>query len=224
MDIINVGELSFSNKEELKDYARGILRSAKLNRYLTGETFYFVDCIFRMHYNYNRLCGTGTYKLGVRKCSLNPKNKQFFVKVGGKTAQEFSYLKAITSPSAVTRVKKALRDVVMNDSWKYKNIYFEVNSDSKGYVICPVTNLKIRKEDSHLDHYPKQFDEIVWEWLDIFGMSFEDAGDMIDSMNKGELLSDFRNFHLKVATYRVVLNKVNMQRPKAVTQCNVQCI
>jgi len=76
----------------------------------------------------------------------------------------------------------------------------------------------IQRKDSHIDHYPKQFDEIVEEWVKKYNVKSEDV-ELVDGgdnttvceMVDKELLESFVNYHKEQATYRIVLNKVNLQ-------------
>lgn len=76
-------------------------------------------------------------------------------------------------------------------------------------------------KSSHLDHYPKQFDQIVHEWcsennLVLEDIKLEDSKDnsCVNILADKDLEKNFFDYHLRVAEYRVVLNKVNLQRGK----------
>lgn len=82
--------------------------------------------------------------------------------------------------------------------------------------------MKIKKREAHLDHYPKQFDEIVKDWVNKYNVKAEEVelinlGDntTVWEMADKDLLNKFIEMHKEVAQYRVVLGKVNLQRSPA---------
>lgn len=131
-------------------------------------------------------------------------------------------MKAITPKKKSSYVKETLRAAIKDQVMEWKDNYFMENADRLGYVICPETKLKVKKKNSHIDHYPKQFDEIVKEWIDMHELSSEEIvlvsnGDNSTAwdMEDKSLLESFINYHKEQATYRIVLDKVNLQRGKS---------
>lgn len=109
----------------------------------------------------------------------------------------------------------------MQQQWDAKTKYFEENQDSKGYVLCQVTGLKIKYKEAHVDRYPVKFETIVANWfkennLTSDSFELEDGGDdtMCDLIKDKDLEKSFYEYHLNNATYRIVLPKVNLQAPQ----------
>lgn len=220
--MIKAGGKTFKTKTTLTNYCKYVLNNAELNSILEGEWFEVVNDVLRMHECYSEKTKGLDYKIGVRTCFINPRNRQFFILRSDGSDTDFSFYKAMSSTSKQTRIKQILRESIKEQTIDYKDKYFLLHQDSQGYVVCPETNLKIKKKDSHIDHYPLQFDEIIKEW----SFQFEIDSESIELLAPGDnatvwkfkdenILDSFVQFHEYVAAYRVVLNKVNLQRKRA---------
>lgn len=215
------GGMTFQSKEKLINYIRYVLRNQELNKPLEGKWFDVLDDVLKGHENYNQKVGNGSYKIGVQICPVNPKNRHFIVIREDGSVTDFSFYKALTTKTHSSEVKSALRAVVKDQVVDYKKEYFEKNAIGR-YCICPETGLKITMKTSHLDHYPKQFDEIVADWLKENKLKIKDIeleeskdNDVTNYLTDKSLAESFYNYHLRVAQYRVVLAQVNLQRKKA---------
>lgn len=219
---IKAGNKTFKTKTTLASYCQYVLNNAKLNSLLEGEWKEVISSVLRMHEDFEEKTKSGEFQIGVRKCLINPRNRQFFVLRADGSDTDFSYKKAITPKSKAGYVKETLRAMIKDQTVEYKETYFTENQDSKGYVLCAETGLKIKLKDSHIDHYPKQFDEIVKEWVESKGLKSKDIvliqppdNSTFWPMEDKALAEDFELFHKSVATYRIVLDKVNLQRGRA---------
>lgn len=218
---IKKGGMTFQNKEKLKNYIKFVLNNQDINKLLEGKWLLVVDDVLRGHQEYKQKVGNGSYQIGVTTCPVNPRNRHFFILREDGSSTDFSYIKALTTPSHATEVKKALREVIREQTIAYKDNYFKENAIGK-YCICPETGLKITKKTSHLDHYPVQFDEIVSAWLENNKLKIKDVllepsrdNDVMNYLVDKDLAKNFYDYHLEVAEYRVVLDAVNRQREKA---------
>ena len=217
-----VGLRSFKTKKQLQEACKVVLNGVDDTKYLSGEDFELIDYVLKMHQRYTEKVGKGSYKLYVQDCPFNPKNRHFMIEREDGSEVDFSYYKSISGFSLETRVKTLLRYSIEPQSKGYKSQYFKQNKDSQGYVRCAETGLKIKKTESHLDHYPLQFEEIVYNWFmknklklkDLDIQPKHDNGYYWEILNEG-LADDFIAYHRQVATYRVVLAKVNLQRSRA---------
>lgn len=214
---IKAGNKVFTSKKKLLNYCKYVLNSRV--DFLEGEHLEVLKGVLELHEDYDSKVGKGDFKLGIRPCPVNPRNRQFYILRSDGTNTDFSYVKCINKPSKATSLKKALRNLVMDQVMGYKEDYFNKNKDYNGYVICPVTKLKINKKSSHLDHYELQFNEIVKLWIEKEGIDTKNitlvkSGDNDYDMDIKEenIRESFYNFHKEHASYRVVLDKVNLQR------------
>ncbi len=212
---LEVNGWEFSSKTKLKEYCRSVLGSQPSGLPLEGKALDVVGSMFKRHTEYRQKTRGLDYFISVRQCDVNFKNNQFYIERsdGGEVAFSYTYLINMPSPDAA--IKTLLRNAIREQTIVYKTEYFKENQDRSGFVICPVTELKIKRCSSHLDHYPVQFDEIVLGYhLTEEQRQILLITEDVDAPEKVKILDDFREHHLKVATYRVVLDKVNQQRPK----------
>ena len=220
---IKIGSKTFATKQELKTYVQGVLNTTTKGVLLTGLRFKVVDWVFRNHPSYEDKVNGQDYSISVRTSSGPKKtNKEFYIIREDGSETEFSYVKAITGKrSKITDIKHTLRHLVMQQQWDFKKKYFEENQDSKGCVVCPITNLKMKYKESHLDHFPIKFETIVANWFKENNLTsetfeLEDGGDNSVCMivKDKALEQSFIAYHEQNVQYRVVLAKVNLQAPQ----------
>ena len=218
---MNFAGYQFKTKTEVISYLSDVLRSYKSGDVLSGKPFNIADGVFRLHPRYKEKTKGRSYKIEIAECHVNKKNNKFMVAYCDGEFSDFSFHKALSYPSIETRVKAALRRHVDYQTIKYKEDYFASNKDSKGFILCQATNLKIKIKECHLDHYPMQFEEIVFNWISNSSLDFHDIelvyyGDDCETLIlKDEcLIQSFADYHKEVASYRLVLAKVNLQREK----------
>ena len=216
--MIEIAGKKFKTKATLTAYCKYVLNNADLFTTLRGEWGEVIDGLFHRHYAYDSLTGGVGYEIKVRNCHVNPRNRQFYIEREDGSETDFSYVKCISPKSKSDRIKEILRELIREQTIEYKTKYFAENSDSRGFVICPETNLKMKRNDSHLDHYPKQFNEIVADWFAVNNLTFDSleilSGDECWTLKDRKLSKSFFAYHEKVAEYRVVLDKVNQQRKR----------
>lgn len=215
------GGMTFQSKEKLRNYIKFVLNNQDITKMLSGKWFDVVNDVLKDHEHYKQKVGEGTYQIGVTTCPVNPRNRHFYILREDGSSTDFSYYKALSTRSHTTDVKKALRDSVRDQAVSFKEEYFKNNAKG-AYCICEETGLKVTKKTSHLDHYPKQFDELVADWLKDKGLKLADIeltpsrdNDVQDYLKDEALAKDFYDYHKENAKYRVVLSAVNMQRKKA---------
>ena len=220
MAIVIAGGKTFKTKKSLLEHCKYILNNTKKGL-LEGKTLELIDDVLRMHPRYIEKVGTEDYQIGIRNCTVNAHNNQFYILREDGSDTDFSYYKCLLAESKETKFKKALRHLVKDQSIRFKEDYFKSYAKG-GYVICPVTNLKIKKKDSHLDHFPTQFEEIVEDWMELNSIRLKDiklksGGDNSTCwfIDNKFLEESFYKYHEDKAEYRVVLNKVNLQRHRA---------
>lgn len=221
--VTKIGSKTFATKQELKDYVKGVLYRVKKGEPLTGINRKVVDTIFRNHPNYEYKTQEQLYEIAARTSSgPNKQYLEFYIIREDGTETDFSYTAALSGKTCrITSIKQALRNTVQQQIWDAKVDYFEKNQDSKGYVVCPVTNLKMKYKESHADHYPVKFEAIVANWLSANGLSSAtfavtdgDDNSICMVVTDKELERSFYEYHKEHAKYRIVLAKVNLQAPQ----------
>jgi len=220
--IVNAGGKTFKSKASLTRYCQYVLHNARLGCYLKGEWEQVMRDVFKMHHHYDSKTKGMSYKIGVRDGMFTSKDREFFIKRSDGTTTDFSYRKAINQRKNLAYVKAALREAVNDQVYNYKMHYFERYADRNGYVVCAETNLKCTIRESHIDHYPIQFDEILQKWADENGVKSEEVELISNGDNSTtwrikdqKLVDSFVEMHKEMARYRIVLNKVNTQRKRA---------
>lgn len=215
------GGKGFKTKKDLQMYCKGILNKYEFD-ILTGEDFEVINDVFKMHPRYEEKVGGCSYDIFVSTSDINPIYNQFMIERTDGIIVDFSYYKAISGYSYETKVKETLRSVIIDQQKGFRKQFINDNIDHKGYIRCQETNLKAKPSEMHVDHYPLQFEEIVNHWFIEKGLTLKTLK-IYPSDGKGynwvfedpSLSEDFYNYHLKHAKYRMVLNKVNLQRCKA---------
>ena len=220
--MIKAGGKNFKTKSSLTNYCKFVLNNAEVNSILRGEWGDVLKDVLRMHEDFMEKTLGQSFEIGVRQCNVNWRNRQFYVLREDGSDTDFSYRTAISSKDKLSHLKATLRDSINEQTIAYKNKYFQENADRQGYVKCPETGLKIKKKDCHIDHFPIQFDEIIKNWAELNNLASENIllvpppdNGTVWFMQDTELLQSFKDYHEAVATYRLVLNKVNLQRKKA---------
>lgn len=219
---IKAGGKNFKSKEKLTNYIKFLLINHKTHTPLAGSEFAVIDDVFKMHEHYYAKTKGMTYEICTTQCDVNPRNNKFYIKREDGAEIDFSYYKALTPHSKLTKLKCALRRLVDDQTKSYKKQYFEEVGDYEGKVYCPVTGLKIGFANSNLDHYPTQFDELVFNWLKENKLDYKEIEltDTKDTNDRGRMKSkkleeSFYKYHLENANYRIVIREVNQQRSKA---------
>lgn len=221
--MIKAGGKNFKTKTTLTNYCKFVLNNAEIDTILRGEWEEVMKDVLRMHEDFLGKTLGKPFEIGVRQCPVNWRNRQFYILRQDGSDTDFSYRIAISSKGKLSHLKATLRDAINSQTIDYKTKYFEDNADRQGYVKCPETGLKIKKKDCHIDHFPTQFDEIIKGWAELNNISSEEVvlvpppdNGTVWFMQDEELLQSFKDYHEAVATYRIVLNKVNLQRKKSV--------
>lgn len=194
--------------------------------YKTGDQikdspfFDLLRSIVNNHYNFAELIGSGIDYFFITNCDIYPKNRKFNIKRTDGTCVDFSYRKAISGkkPTNEKYIKRALRLVIKPFTDSFKKDYFKENSDSKGYIKCPMTGLKTNIKTCHVDHeYPYTFDSLYYKFfmeskIDVNTIPFKKTGGdnrpviLDDAMNK-----KFYEWHKRNAKLRCVYWKANLQ-------------
>lgn len=218
--MIKIGSKEFKTKKALKEYVQAQMYKVKKGEPLKGIHLKVVDYIFRQHENYEEKIKDMDYTISVRTSSgMNKQYREHYIIREDGTETDFSYVKAIAGKTCkISDIKRALRAVILPQQFAAKNNYFEKHQDSQGYVVCPVTNLKVKKKETHTDHFPVKFEKIVADWFADRSLNSEsfvllDGGDnSVNMLVEDKVLEeDFCKYHETHAQYRIVLAKVNLQ-------------
>jgi hypothetical protein len=87
--------------------------------------------------------------------------------------------------------------------------------------LCPVTGLSVNRRNSHIDHDPKSFDDLVGDFIQQDGIVVDevefigfDDGQQRKRFADHELEKRFADFHANNAGLRVVTVTANLKKKK----------
>lgn len=217
-----LGGKSFRTKKEIISACKDVLNGNFGE--LEGEDLNLMLDVLKMHPRYKEKVGNNKYTIMVVVCPINPVNNQFNILFDNGAVEDFSYYKAVKGYSTETKLKETLRQVIDPFHKAYRRTYIRQNLKGK-YLFCEETGLKMLENEAHLDHYPKQFEEIVCDWMKINGYTLSKIK-LIPPSGYGftwnfediSIGKSFIEHHNSVVEYRMVLNKVNLQRCKSKTK------
>jgi hypothetical protein len=149
--------------------------------------------------------------------------KDFFVGKGcfwivrqDNSITDFSYIKCIRGKDNIKEdFSICCRATVSGDVF-YMKIKLFNEKNINGYIICPISSEKVEYSNIHIDHYCPKFRDIVKSFIENnkiqitsemfmrgdkqFGVKFRDI----------ELANKFREYHNKIATYRLLSKTANV--------------
>lgn len=207
---------------KLKNYLKYNLNNVfnPSSRISHGDFYELMIDVVTGHYRADELMGDGVDYFFISNCSINPRNRKFNVaRVDGSTS-DFSYHKALSSTPKKNEleVKKAFRMAVDPFVKDFKRRFFEKNKDSRGYVLCEVTGLKIKISGCHTDHkYPYTFDSLFYRYIKDYNIDvnqvklIEDPADNRPILADEDLISSFYSWHEDNARLRCIYWRANLQ-------------
>jgi len=142
--IFKINQKTYNTKESLKRDIQKIFSSSEygLNEFVNEEHKNILNDLLKYHPYYKEKIGCGI--LGFKIYLTKYKNKSFrLIRVDGSST-DFSYLKCITNPSLLTKIKHCCRSAINKDILIFKDNLFENNSK----IICPVTEEILTKDFS----------------------------------------------------------------------------
>ncbi len=211
------GGLGFPTKAALVAHCKDILYSCELE--FKGQDYDVVVDVLKMHPRYSEKVGRGDYQICIVPCRVNTRNNTYIIKKANGEVEDFSYYKAVSKYTPETRVKNCFRKLVSKDHKAARLEYLAKNKAPNGKVFCEETKLKIKPSEAHLDHYPLQFEEIVGMWFSENGLGVSNVKFNLDGeLESKEQAQSFIDYHKAHVKYRLVMNKVNLQRGKANTK------
>jgi hypothetical protein len=214
----------FKTKTTLTNYVKDfILNGNELGEIKNKDHIELLNELVKQHYNYEYLKGCGIKSFYITNCDINPRNKKFNILRNDLSSVDFSYKKAILAkePKHISYLKRAFRLIVKEQTDLFKQNYFLQNQDSKGYIVCPISNLKFKKTECHVDHMPpKTFDFIFNDFFDCYKIDsksiiIEKTGfDNRPIILNKEIETLFFNYHKEKAELRCLYWRSNLQLPK----------
>lgn len=208
-----LGNLAFSSKEQIKRYVQSIFARYEDGQRLNSTDESFVLDLLEWHPSASQKMGCGIHyiKIHVPPPWYNSKGFQI-VRFDGSTT-DFSYRVCLTPKLADQSVKflAACRSAIAPQIAAFKRESF---GDSES-IYCTVTHRFIRWDESHADHYPKPFIDLVDEYLaasqvDVKTVKFTE-GDNVQACRFADvdLATHWAEWHRQHAQLRVICGKAN---------------
>ena len=128
------------------------------------------------------------------------------------SSTDISFVKCITHPRNIETIKRACRNAVqptIND-FRSKNVIYWVS-------MCHITNEILEKDNTHIDHYDMEFDEVYQIWSKNYTEEY-----LFSKINKTEdnsyetyfvddnIKKDFIEFHNQNTHLRPISKKANL--------------
>jgi hypothetical protein len=203
------------NKKEKKEKCREILYS---NKEISKKNQIFLVDVFKNHREWNVKKGVGVdyIYVDVAHHDKSYNQKCFYIARKDGSVTDISYNKSIHPPSKFTDISTACRYSVKEEIEKFKtqNIIF-------GITKCAITNTILKYDETHIDHYDLDFEDLVKYWL-----KEKNVNEIFKSINttkdltfetfftKQELNSSFIEFHNSNTNLRAVTANANLTRKK----------
>ncbi|MEJ2905053.1 DCL family protein [Pedobacter panaciterrae] len=202
------------NKSQLKERAKAILNNYPLGHIFdsTGLDYKFLIRIFEGHPEYNIKSGLGISEIYIGQGETY-KTRCFFVKRVDGTNTDISYLRSVDGASSkISDIKAACRSAI---KFVIDDVGLSVNY---GIDSCLFTGEILTKENTHIDHYDKPFDEVVNEWIK--HLNIDSVHSCINDGTKDnefdvfftsrELNEDFVLYHNRNTNLRAISKKANL--------------
>lgn len=192
-----------------------------LHSYSPGEIISFEDeiafliDIFQRHPDWDQKKGVGIKHVYVDMESMY-KGKCFFIERVDGTKTDISFIKSIQEINPLYIIKKACRNAVKDYviDFRNKNVVY-------GVTTCPITGEVLTKENTHIDHYNKTFDELCEKWISIEGFTSAYAAikptkdmDIGYSFGVNSIKQSFIDYHNKNTHLRAVSKRANLSELK----------
>ena len=213
-----IGNEFFKTKKALTERIRSILYSYDSDSSLNEDDQRFMMDVFKLHPSVDVKFGNGVKNINVRRNNVFKKNREFWILREDETETDISFLECLTPTDHLKKFKNACRSAV-----KKEIIQFRItNLDHES--LCPITGIKLTKENVHVDHTPPNtFDFIVNEFIRINGInpkSIKLTGDadreISDQFVDTVLSENFVNFHNSIASLRLVSSIANLSDIKKI--------
>lgn len=158
---IAIGDLMFTTKKQIHEYGVTSVKNALITSSKKLENFNFWQDLLNLS-DFDRHRNISNY-LKTVKCieayaEYRDKGEGVFLVTENKKKIDFSWKKAITSPSPLQIFTEVLRDTVRNDVCLWKEMKKEQSRFP--FIRCPITKQIIDIDNTDVDHVSPQFHEI----------------------------------------------------------------
>jgi len=190
-----------------------LLKKYQYGEIINGIDLRFFLSLFEKHANSAEKIGAGIDQLQVRKNQKGGHNKVIFIIRADASEIDISWRKCIETPSHLSRVKDAARDLVRSQVDEFRDRCFADNET----IPCEITKQEIDRGLCHIDHCnPQTFNRMFEDWLskenlDIQQIKIEDVSGTLDKTFTDRITRDsWISFHKEHASLRAIHKTLNL--------------
>lgn len=206
--------LTFTSKAAIKKHIQQIVSRHEVGQPLEGNDFEFIYELLQWHPSASQKMGCGVQHFEIQITKPWNTKSLLLVRVDG-TSTDFSYNVCLNPTLATQHVnfRYAARRAVWDQILEYKTWYFA----GKEYAVCQLTGDRIDWDNSHVDHHPVAFEDLLDHYItglgiDISQVSFSDVDnqaytEFLDS----ELRNHWSEWHRRNAGLRVIKASENLR-------------
>ncbi len=206
---------TFSSQEKAEESARAILYNDVLNTTLNEADHEYMCAYFRLfHLEWEEKIGVGIKNIFRIKEPQYGKVRGFKIVRLDESDTDISFIiERINKNDFKQQFNSALRFIVEPQIFEFK----EKSFGSRLFLLCPIENVEVTKDNCHIDHDSPTFKEIVNSFVlkynikidkDILVKSTDNQ--LIPELANAEMIKQFFDYHKELANLRVVSIKANL--------------
>lgn len=200
------------NKKEMMAYCKLIL-SKPIGYVLDEYEKETIKTLLKNHPEHTLKIKCGIKDIFVGKGLFN--SRCFFIKRVDGSETDFSYRSCLSNPKKIDKFKKACRESVYQDIYKFLD-----DKDNGKTFKCEISGNNLLRKDIHIDHYGEhEFSDIVKMFIAENDINVDEVlfnetmNGCMHTLFKDRILSEtFREFHNKYAKLRIIDKKIHMKR------------
>lgn len=205
--------ITFTSKDAIKKHVQGIFAAYKEGQSLNADDQKFVLALLEWHPHASQKIGVGVASVRIHIPKPWTTKGFLLVRVDGSTT-DFSYKVCLNPKLADQTVKfaAACRRAIAWEVAEFKRSTF----GEEQTVWCSEEMREITKSESHVDHYPVPFCDLVDQYVAQTGIERKNVG-FIEGDNVAVvkfsdplLEQDFANWHRQNAQLRIISGKANV--------------
>ncbi|CAN1553254.1 Protein of unknown function (DUF3223) [Spirosomataceae bacterium] len=204
------------NDKQKKAKCSEILNKYGMNSIVTDEDEEkFLFSIFECSTDWEEKRGVGIKNISIAKHKIYP-TRCFQLNRFDGSFDDISYGHCITPRSKKVVINDACRSAISNLVQKFRDENVEY-----GVSVCCITGEVLTRDNTEIDHYDLEFDEMFKLWLAKYDEDF-----LFSKINKtlnnadatcftdDSIIEDFVSFHNENSKLRAVTAKANKSRPR----------
>lgn len=215
-----LGGERFTSKAKIKKRVQGILRKGVDGQFLKGADLSLVLDLLKMHPSYSIKKGCGIQAIKTVDHTGWSKHLGFSVVRTDGSEIDFSYRTCLEPWRSRHKadVTEALRKAVYPQVREFKRQAFAHEEK----VWSSVDGRYLSKDESHVDHFPVPFADILDSFFSFHGLDYgaievEDLG-VVRKIKDDSILEEWQRYHQSQAQYRIISAQKNVSLGRHLTR------